>query len=462
MQVNEQSVHTLIEGQRKFFFTGQTRDLHFRKEMLQRLYETIEEHESLILDALETDLGKSPFESYMTEIGFVLSSIQQMIKHVDQWAKTTKVKTPIHLQPAKSYIVQEPYGSVLVIGPFNYPFQLVMEPLIGAIAAGNCVVVKPSEFAVKTGEVIGQMLTKIFPASFVQVVYGEKDETSALIHASFDYIFFTGSTTVGKIVMKAAAEKLTPITLELGGKSPAIIDQTAQLKHAAERIVWGKFMNVGQTCVAPDYVVVHEGVKEPFMKLLQETIRRFYGENPVKNKEYGKIINVKHWDRLVALLDKQQKQIVYGGECDREARYIEPTIFDQCTWEDPIMEDELFGPLLPVLTYRNLGEVLHEIRQGPKPLAAYFFTENEQAADYFTNMLPFGGGCINDTVSHVGNPYLPFGGVGPSGMNAYHGEYSFQLFSRDKGMMKRSSTIPMPVGTPPYGKKLSLLKRILK
>lgn len=462
MNINEQTVDTLIQRQRQFFFSGQTRDLRFRKEMLQQLYETIVEHESLIMEALEADLGKSPFESYMTEVGFVLSSIQHMIRHVDEWAQTTKAKTPLHLQPAKSYVVQEPYGSVLVVGPFNYPFQLVMEPLIGAITAGNCVVVKPSEFAVETGKVIGQVLTTIFPPEFVRVVYGEKDETSTLIHASFDYIFFTGSTAVGKIVMKAAAEKLTPLTLELGGKSPAIIDQTAQLKHAAERIVWGKLMNVGQTCVAPDYVVVHEDVKEAFMKLLQKTIRRFYGKNPAKNKEYGKIINTKHWDRLVVLMEEQREQIVYGGSYNRDARYIEPTLFDACTWEDPIMEDEIFGPLLPILTYRDLGEVIHTIRQRPKPLAAYFFTENTQAADYFTEMLPFGGGCINDTVSHVGNTYLPFGGVGASGMNAYHGQYSFQLFSRDKAMMERSTKVPMRVGTPPYGKKLSLLKRILK
>lgn len=462
MQLNEQTIHELIQRQRQFFYSGQTRDVQYRTEMLQRLYTTIKEHEQLIIRALEIDLGKSPFESYTTEIGFVLSSIRHMLANIDEWSKAKKVKTPIHLQPAKSFIVHEPYGSVLIIGPFNYPFQLVMEPLIGAIAAGNCVVVKPSEFAEATGNVIAQLITAIFPTEFVQVVHGEEKETSALLHASFDYIFFTGSTTVGKIVMKAAAEHLTPLTLELGGKSPVIVDQTANIQYAAERIVWGKFMNVGQTCVAPDYVVVHEQVKAPLLNCIKKTIQHFYGKNPFTNKEYGKIINTKHVDRLVTLLKQQQAQIIYGGDYRREERYIAPTIFDHCTWDDPIMEDEIFGPLLPILTYNDLGELLHIIRQRPKSLAAYFFSENERASQYFIEMLPFGGGCINDTVSHVANTHLPFGGVGSSGMNAYHGEYSFKLFTREKSMMKRSSNMSVNIASPPYGRKLSLVKRVLK
>lgn len=457
-----EEVHEMIEAQRRFYFTGETRSIKFRKEMLMKLHDAIVEREEVILEALSKDLGKSTFESYTTEVGFVLSSISYMVKEIDEWAKPEKVKTPIHLQPAKSFITREPYGSVLIIGPFNYPFQLVLEPLIGALIAGNCAIVKPSEFAIETSRVIKELIESVFSSDYVRVVEGEREETSALIHAPFDYIFFTGSAAVGKVVMKAAAERLTPITLELGGKSPAVVDQTADLKNAAERIMWGKFLNAGQTCVAPDYLLVHSSVKEALIKEMIAALKRFYGKDAEKSADYGRLIHRRHYDRIYAMLEKERERVLYGGESNEETLYVAPTLLDNISWENSIMAEEIFGPLLPILEYEDLGEALHRIRQNPKPLAAYFFTENDQAEQYFIDTLPFGGGCINDTISHVGNIHLPFGGVGNSGFNAYHGKASFDLFTHAKSMMKRSTKIPMKVALPPYGNKLKLVKGLLK
>lgn len=457
-----EEVHEMIEAQRRFYFTGETRSIKFRKEMLMKLHDAIVEREEAILEALSKDLGKSSFESYTTEVGFVLSSISYMVKEIDDWAKPEKVKTPIHLQPAKSFITREPYGSVLIIGPFNYPFQLVLEPLIGALIAGNCAIVKPSEFAIETSRVIKELIESVFSSDYVRVVEGEREETSALIHAPFDYIFFTGSAAVGKVVMKAAAERLTPITLELGGKSPAVVDQTADLKNAAERIMWGKFLNAGQTCVAPDHLLVHSSVKEALIKEMIAALKRFYGKDAEKSADYGRLIHRRHYDRIYAMLEKERERVLYGGESNEETLYVAPTLLDNISWENSIMAEEIFGPLLPILEYEDLGEALHRIRQNPKPLAAYFFTENDQAEQYFIDTLPFGGGCINDTISHVGNIHLPFGGVGNSGFNAYHGKASFDLFTHAKSMMKRSTKIPMKVALPPYGNKLKLVKGLLK
>jgi len=430
--------------------------------MLGRLQKAIVQKEEEIFEALQEDLGKSQFESYVTEVGFVLSSISFMMKHLKEWMEPESVKTPVHLQPAKSFIVREPYGSVLIIGPFNYPFQLIMDPLVGAIAAGNCAVVKPSEATIHTANIINDILTGIFPQDYVQVVEGGIEETSALIHAPFDYIFFTGSAAVGKIVMKAAAERLTPVTLELGGKSPVIVDQTANLKRAAERIVWGKFVNNGQTCVAPDYVLVHETVKMKLIEELINCIHDFYGEDSAKSKDYGRIVNAKHFDRLAEIINKEKSHVVIGGKFDRDDLYVSPTLLDGVSWDGPAMEDEIFGPVLPILSYQNLGEAIQRIRQLPKPLAAYLFSENEQAQDYFLEQLPFGGGCINDTISHVGNIHLPFGGVGASGMNAYHGKASYDLFTHSKSILKKSTKVSVRLGYPPYGKKLAIVKSLLR
>ncbi|CAM3096729.1 aldehyde dehydrogenase [Filibacter tadaridae] len=462
MNFTAQDVESMIAAQRNFFYSGETRSIEFRKEMLAKLKDAIIVNEDDILEALHKDLRKSPFESYATEVGFVLSSISQMSSNLDEWSAPTMVKTPIHLQPAKSFIVREPYGSVLIIGPYNYPFQLIMEPLVGAIAGGNCAIVKPSETAVHTAEIVKKIVAETFPQDYIRVVEGEREETSALIHASFDYIFFTGSVAVGKVIMKAAAERLTPITLELGGKSPALVDQTADIQKAAERIVWGKFVNTGQTCVAPDYVLVHQSVKEELIKEMKKTLQKFYGKDAADSPDYGRIINGKQFDRLARIVVEEQTKIVYGGTVDREDLYIEPTILDDVSWTDASMEDEIFGPLLPVLTYTNLGVAIHQIRQLPKPLAAYMFTENDQASNYFIENLPFGGGCINDTIAHVGNTNLPFGGVGPSGMNAYHGLASFEVFTHAKSMMKKSTTIPMRLAFPPYGNKMKMIKPLIR
>ncbi|WP_252503780.1 aldehyde dehydrogenase [Sporosarcina sp. Marseille-Q4943] len=457
-----QKIDSIIAFQHNFYYSGATKHVEFRLEMLERLKKAIELREKEIFEALQKDLGKSPFESYVTEVGFVLSSISFMMKHLKEWMVPERVKTPVHLQPAKSFILREPYGSVLIVGPFNYPFQLIMDPLVGALAAGNCAVVKPSEATVHTAKVIKEIVTEIYPQDYVQVVEGGVEETSALIHAPFDYIFFTGSAAVGKIVMKAAAERLTPVTLELGGKSPVIVDQTAIIKRAAERIVWGKFINNGQTCVAPDYVLVHETVKKKLLKEIISCIRGFYGEDSAESEDYGRIVNEKHFDRLTEMINKEKSHIIFGGKSDRDDLYISPTLLDGVSWDGPAMREEIFGPILPILTYQNLGEVIHRIRQMPKPLAAYFFSENEEAQEYFLEHLSFGGGCINDTISHVGNIHLPFGGVGASGMNAYHGKASFELFTHSKSILKKSTTVPIRLGYPPYGNKLSIVKQLLR
>lgn len=462
MNFTSYDVEKMIASQHEFYFTGATRSAEFRKDALRKLRDAILAHEEEITEALQKDLGKSSFESYVTEIGFVLSSISDMLKNVDGWMAPEPAKTPIHLQPSKSFVVREPYGSVLIIGPFNYPFQLVMEPLVGAIVGGNCAIVKPSESAVYTLKIIEKIVSETFPPEYIRVVEGEREETSALIHAPFDYIFFTGSVAVGKVVMKAAAERLTPITLELGGKSPVVVDQTANLVNAAERIVWGKLMNTGQTCVAPDYLLVHHSVKEELIANMIESIQKFYGEDVKESVDYGRIINERQFNRLVRIIEKERAQVIFGGNFEDSNLFIEPTLLDGVTWDSPSMEDEIFGPILPILAYDNLGEALHQIRKLPKPLAAYMFTENEQAANYFIESLPFGGGCINDTVSHVGNTNLPFGGVGPSGMNAYHGKASFNVFTHAKAMMKRSTKIPMKLALPPYKNKLKLVKPLIR
>ena len=462
MNFTAQDVDQMIELQHDFFYTGATKSGEFRKQQLRNLKQSIQIHEKEIIQALYNDLRKSEFEAYATEVGFVLDSIGNMMKHLDDWMKPEPVKTPIHLLPAKSFIVREPYGSALIIGPFNYPFQLVMEPLIGAIIGGNCAIVKPSESAVHTAAIVRKVIESTFSPNYVRVVEGEREETSILIHAPFDTIFFTGSVAVGKVVMKAAAERLTPVTLELGGKSPAIIDHTANLEVAAKRIAWGKFVNAGQTCVAPDYLLVHHQVKDQFIEMLKKAIHDFYGKDVQASQDYGRIINSKQFDRLRKLIGQEGPYIVSGGNLDESDLYIEPTILDGVSWNSPSMEDEIFGPLLPVLTYDRLEVAINQVRKLPKPLAAYLFSENDNAVQYFLDQLPFGGGCINDTISHVGSSHLPFGGVGSSGMNAYHGKYSFEAFTHAKSILKKSTKLPMNIAFPPYKNKVKLVKSLLR
>ena len=462
MNVTTLSVEQMIDEQREFFDSGVTKEISFRKAQLQFLKETIKKYEPDVLEALKLDLNKSEFEAYSNEIGIVYDSISYFLKHIDAWMEPEKLKTPLHFQPAKSYVVHEPYGVTCIIGPFNYPFQLVMEPLIGAIIGGNTAIVKPSEQSVHTCAIVKRIIEETFDTRFVRVVEGEKELVQELIHAPFDFIFFTGSVAVGKIVAKAAAERLTPITLELGGKSPAIVDQTANLDVAAHRIAWGKFNNAGQTCVAPDYVLVHQSVYPKFIKLIKKTIQEFYGKEAQKSPDFGRIINERQFNRLKGLLEVEKSNITFGGQTDVNDFYIEPTIVEGVDWNSPIMEDEIFGPILPIMAYDDLPRVISKVKRLPKPLAGYLFSENEAAIEYFLHNLPFGGGCINDTVTHVGNTHLPFGGVGPSGVGNYHGQSSFECFTHAKSIMHRSSKLANSLLYPPYKEKVKLVRTIMK
>ncbi|TDL30659.1 aldehyde dehydrogenase [Jeotgalibacillus sp. S-D1] len=458
----EQDVLDIIKHQKEFFHSGITKNIDFRIKQLKKLQSVIKENEEDILNALKSDLGKNPFEAYVSEIGITLKSIQTMIQNVKQWAKTEKVKTPLFQMPSKSFIMKEPYGSVLIIGPFNYPFQLVIEPLIGAMAAGNCVVIKPSESTPEVTKVISKMLSANFDPAYIKVVEGEKEETSRLINAPFDYLFFTGSVPVGKIVMEAASKNLVPHTLELGGKSPTIVDETADLKKAAQRILWGKLINAGQTCIAPDYLVVHHSVKDKLIEQLKDTIRSFYGDEIQSNDQFGRIVNERHFDRLAQILEKDKEHIIVGGEHDRNEKFIPPTLLDGVTWSNEAMQDEIFGPILPILTYDNLDDAIAMINSHPKPLALYIFTENKTNEAKVLERISFGGGCVNDTLSHVANDQLPFGGVGHSGVNAYHGKHSFELFSHRKSMMKKSTRVELKLAFPPYKTSLDTIKKVLK
>ncbi|HDC8405018.1 TPA: aldehyde dehydrogenase [Staphylococcus aureus] len=445
-----------------FFNTQQTKDISFRKEQLKKLSKAIKSNESDILEALYTDLGKNKVEAYATEIGITLKSIKNARKELKNWTKTKNVDTPLYLFPTKSYIKKEPYGTVLIIAPFNYPFQLVFEPLIGAIAAGNTAIIKPSELTPNVARVIKRLINETFDANYIEVIEGGIEETQTLIHLPFDYVFFTGSENVGKIVYQAASENLVPVTLEMGGKSPVIVDETANIKVASERICFGKFTNAGQTCVAPDYILVHESVKDDLITALSKTLREFYGQNIQQSPDYGRIVNLKHYHRLTSLLNSAQMNIVFGGHSDEDERYIEPTLLDHVTSDSAIMQEEIFGPILPILTYQSLDEAIAFIHQRPKPLSLYLFSEDENATQRVINELSFGGGAINDTLMHLANPKLPFGGVGASGMGRYHGKYSFDTFTHEKSYIFKSTRLESGVHLPPYKGKFKYIKAFFK
>ncbi|HGO4031998.1 TPA: aldehyde dehydrogenase [Staphylococcus aureus] len=445
-----------------FFNTQQTKDISFRKEQLKKLSKAIKSYESDILEALYTDLEKNKVEAYATEIGITLKSIKNARKELKNWTKTKNVDTPLYLFPTKSYIKKEPYGTVLIIAPFNYPFQLVFEPLIGAIAAGNTAIIKPSELTPNVARVIKRLINETFDANYIEVIEGGIEETQTLIHLPFDYVFFTGSENVGKIVYQAASENLVPVTLEMGGKSPVIVDETANIKVASERICFGKFTNVGQTCVAPDYILVHESVKDDLITALSKTLREFYGQNIQQSPDYGRIVNLKHYHRLTSLLNSAQMNIVFGGHSDEDERYIEPTLLDHVTSDSAIMQEEIFGPILPILTYQSLDEAIAFIHQRPKPLSLYLFSEDENATQRVINELSFGGGAINDTLMHLANPKLPFGGVGASGMGRYHGKYSFDTFTHEKSYIFKSTRLESGVHLPPYKGKFKYIKAFFK
>jgi len=450
----------IVRKQRDFFVGGKTRSVSFRIEQLKTLRRGIAQNEERIADALKSDLSKSPFEAYATETGLLLDEIRQVVKSLPAWAKPRKVKTPFLNVPASSTIYREPYGVVLVVSPWNYPFQLAIAPLVGAIAAGNCAVVKPSEHSPHTSAVIADVLGSLFDEDYVAVVQGGAETSRELLRERFDYIFFTGSAPVGKIVMEAASRHLTPVTLELGGKSPCIVDETASLDRAARRIVWGKFLNAGQTCVAPDYVLVHRDVKEELCLGLVKYIRKHYGEEPVKSPDYGRIINERHLDRLSKLLENAN--VVTGGELAKDQLFISPTVIDRVTWDDPVMQEEIFGPILPLIEYDDLEQVMSALRTRPKPLALYIFSKDKARQERVLTELSYGGGCVNDTVLHLANPWLPFGGVGASGIGSYHGKTSFETFSHRKSILKQPLLMDIPFRYPPYEGKLKFLRRLLK
>jgi aldehyde dehydrogenase (NAD+) len=460
--LNNEKVLEILKAHKQYFHSGTTKDINFRIRMLRKLKETIKKYEKDILAALHEDLRKSEFEAYSTEIGFVLDSIGYMIKNLKKWSKPVKVKTPIHQHPSKTYIMYEPYGTVLIIGPFNYPFQLVIEPLIGSMAAGNCAVLKPSESTPTISALLKRLIGETFDKEYIRVVEGEREATSALINSPFDYIFFTGSVPVGRIVMEAAGKNLVPVTLELGGKSPTIIDKTANLDIAAKRIMWGKLINTGQTCIAPDYLLVHKDIKEQLIASLKATIIDFYGSDASKSKDYGRIVNTRQFHRLASIIDRDKSKIAYGGAYNKEDLYIEPTLIDNATWSDSSMEDEIFGPILPILEYSDLKLVINMINERPKPLALYLFTEDAAVERKVLNSISFGGGCVNDTISHVASPYMPFGGVGNSGIGGYHGEESFKTFSHRKSILKKSTSFNMNIIYPPYKNKVDLVRKLLK
>ncbi|MFI8709082.1 aldehyde dehydrogenase [Bacillus sp. NPDC077411] len=456
------NMQQLIQDHKQFFHHDHTRSLQFRLEQLEKLKNAIRKYENQVLNALYQDLHKSEFEAYAAEVGFAFNSINFIMKYLKQWMKPQKVKTPIHFAPSKSYIIKEPYGTVLIVGPFNYPFQSIMEPLIGAIAAGNCVVLKPSENAPNVSAVINKIISETFDKQYIRVIEGDKETTSLLIHAPFDHIFFTGSVQVGKIVMEAAAKNLVPVTLELGGKGPAIVDETANLDIAAKRIVWGKFINAGQSCIAPDYVIAHKSVKVQLISKMKEVITSFYGSDVSKSNDYGRIVNEGQFDRLISILEQDQNHIIFGGKSSRSHLYIEPTLLEAKSWDDAAMKEEIFGPILPIMEYSDLDEVIHMINNHPKPLALYVFTENKNVEKQVLGRVSFGGGCVNDTMSHMANLHLPFGGVGSAGFGAYHGKHSFDAFTHHKSILKKSSRIDLGLVFPPYRDKIKILRKIFK
>lgn len=451
-------IEKTVKMQRSYYETGVTKGWKHRMAALNRLERTIIKWEPEIEKALKKDLNKSSFETYMTEVGMTISELHYVKKHLRSWTRDKYVRTPLAQFPARSYVRSEPYGVVLIMSPWNYPFMLCMEPLIGALAAGNCCILKPSNYSPTVSEVIRKMIEENFPEKYVDVVEGGRAENERLLEQKFDYIFFTGGVQVGKLVMEKAAKHLTPVTLELGGKSPCIIEKTADLKLAAKRLVFGKFLNAGQTCVAPDYVLVQKEVKETFLKYVRFWIDKMYGKGLEQGENYPKIINEKHFRRICKLMEGEE--LFTGGIVDAETLQIAPTVLDHVKPESPVMQEEIFGPILPVLEFEHLQEAEQFIRQRSKPLALYLFTRNKQVERRVVEQLSYGGGCINDTVIHLATPYMGFGGVGNSGMGSYHGKESFDTFSHKKSIVKKSNFLDNPVRYVPYGKQKEKIMRL--
>ena len=451
----------LLERQKAYFATGATLPVKSRIAALKKLKAVILARESEINEALKKDLGKSGFESYMCEVGMTLSEISYMIKRVRRYSRDSVVPTPLSQYPAKSYVKKSPYGCVLIMSPWNYPFMLAMEPLADAIAAGNTAIVKPSAYSPATSAVVAAVVAEAFAPEHVTCVLGGRAENSALLDMPFDKIFFTGSVAVGKEVMRRAAERLTPVTLELGGKSPCIVDKTADIPLAARRIVFGKFLNCGQTCVAPDYIVVHSSVKDKFIAAVIAEIKRQYGEYPLENAAYGKIITRKHYDRICGLID--DKKVVFGGQRNEEELRIAPTVMTDVTRGDAVMGEEIFGPIMPVLTFDDAEALIADINSHPHPLAFYVFSSDSAFIKKLTSRCAFGGGCVNDTIIHLATSQMGFGGFGESGMGSYHGKDGFDCFTHKKSIVGKSTLFDLPVRYQPYTKsKNKMLRMFLK
>lgn len=457
-----EDINLIFKNQKEFFESGKTINVDYRIKNLKKLNDIIKKNEDKILNELKKDLGKSNFEGYVTEVGILYDDINFHIKNVKKWSSEEKRRSPIVYYPSKSYIYKEPYGVTLIIGPFNYPFQLVIAPLIGAISAGNTAIIKPSENSRNIALLLEKLINENFPEGYLRVVnpLGGKETVSLLLDKPFDYIFFTGSVRVGKLVMQKAAQHLTPVTLELGGKSPCIVDSDAKLKLAAKRIVWGKFLNAGQTCVAPDYLCVHKSVKDELLKLIINEIRVQFGENVRNSEDYPRIVNKSSLERLSGYLN--DGKIYYGGNIDEDNLYMEPTLIIKPDLNSPLMSDEIFGPILPILVYEDLDNVIKFINHREKPLALYYFSESKKKIKYVLTSTTSGGVTINDTIIHVANPNLPFGGVGNSGVGKYHGKESFETFTHNKSVMKRGTFIEFNIRFAPYKNKLNLVKRIMK
>ena len=454
------NIDDVLKSQREFFNTGKTKNVKFRLEHLRKLKKAILLNKEEIKKALKLDLNKSESESYMTEIGMTLSELSYDIRHVKSWCKNKRVGTPLAHFPSRSFISKEPYGVTLILSPWNYPFMLLIEPLIGAIAAGNCAVLKPSEFAPNTANVIEKIIKECFEEDYVTVIQGDKDVSQGLIEKKFDYIFYTGGTKVGKIVMQEASKNLVPVTLELGGKSPCIIDSKYNIHLAAKRLLFGKLLNAGQTCIAPDYVLVNENVKEELIEELKKVLKEFLGENPIKNEDYPKIVNERHFERLSNLIEGEK--ILVGGKTDKKLLKIEPTILDNPKIDSKVMSEEIFGPILPIITYKTIEDAIAYVKEFEKPLALYMFTNDKKIQNKIMNEISFGGGCINDTIIHIANSNMGFGGVGYSGIGNYHGKRSFDTFSHERSITKKYS-LDLPMRYMPYNNfKDKLISMFLK
>ena len=454
------NIPSLVDSQRAYFSSGATKSIKQRILILKRLRESVKKHEIAIHEALYTDFKKPLYESISSETGIVLRELQLTIKNLEFWARPKRVKSAIANFPSRDYLYYEPYGTTLIIAPWNYPYQLALAPLIGAIAAGNTVVIKPSELTTATSLMIETIIAEVFSPEYVTVVQGAIPETTELLAQRWDYIFFTGSVAVGKIIAKAAVHHLTPITLELGGKNPCVIDASVNMSLVAKRIVWGKFLNAGQTCIAPDYILIEAAVKEPFLKALKKEIEDAYGEDAKVSPDFARVINEKNFDRLASML--KDVSVVIGGHADREQLYISPTVIDSPSLDSLVMEDEIFGPILPVIPYQTKADIEAIINRYEKPLSGYIFSRKRSFTNWFLERFSFGGGAVNDTVIHFINEKLPFGVVGHSGVGSYHGKHSFLTFSHTKAIVKKGNWLDIPIRYAPYKGKNKVLRFALR